>query len=123
VSSRFAALSSLRKVALEALGVPDPGPSRSLAHASFPPASSSSYAAATAAAEQLPLTAAGVASEEEEEEEKEEEVPKVVFIKRYKKTKDQNPRGGAGDTYNRVLGDPEQVKSSFDYFSDVVAFD
>jgi hypothetical protein len=37
---------------------------------------------------------------------------KVVFIRRYKKTKEQNPRGG-GITYNRVLGDPEQVLSAF----------
>jgi len=39
--------------------------------------------------------------------------PTVVFIKRYKKSKEQNPRGGAGDTYNRVLGDPHELVAGF----------
>ena len=40
-------------------------------------------------------------------------VPMVLFVKRYKKKAEDNPRGG-GLHYNRVLGDPENLKAGIE---------
>jgi len=66
-----------------------------------------------AAVRRLALTAHGVGPEDiGEAPGATQKAPRVVFVKRYKKKREENPRGG-GEHYNRVLGDPEQLVAAF----------